>query len=254
MGHEMSKQLLITGANGRVGTALVEYIDSKERDYKLRLADLEIIEDRGIKLDITDFSSCKTACDGIDTIIHLAGVASPDSPFEQVLPINIVGAYNIFQAASETGVKRVIYASSAQAIEGYPLDVQVRTDMPPRPKNLYGVSKAYGEALAAYYAYQLNIEAVAIRIGAFEYQHEWDALNSRDMSAWAEPEDICSLIVNSIEADLSGTPFIIAHGISDNRFKRLDLSDTKKLLGYDPKSNSFAAWKVDFFRDSKPKQ
>ena len=254
MGHEMSKQLLITGANGRVGTALVEYIDSKERDYKLRLADLEIIEDRGIKLDITDFSSCKTACYGIDTIIHLAGVASPDSPFEQVLPINIVGAYNIFQAASEAGVKRVIYASSAQVIEGYPLDVQVRTDMVPRPKNLYGVSKAYGEALAAYYASQLNIEAVAIRIGAFEYQHEWDKLNARDMSAWAAPEDICSLIVNAIEADLSDTPFIIAHGISDNRFKRLDLSDTKKLLGYAPKSDAFAAWNVDFVRDSKPKR
>ena len=249
----MSKTILITGANGRVGSALVKYIDSIGKPYTLRLADLEIIEERGIKVDVLDFASCKVACEKVDTVIHLAGVASPDSPFEQVLPINIVGTYNIFQAASESGVKRVIYASSAQAIEGYPLDVQIRADMPVRPKNLYGVSKAFGEAMAAYYAYQKNIEAIAIRIGAFEYQHEWAQLNSRDLSAWAEPDDLCSLIVKSIDVDLTGDPFIIAHGISDNRFKRLDLSETKRLLGYDPKSDSFARWNIDFIKESKPK-
>jgi len=247
----MSKTILITGANGRVGSTLVKYIDRVGKPYTLRLADLEISDKRGIKADITDFSSCKSACKDIDTVIHLAGVASPDSPFEQVLPINIVGTYNTFQAALEAGAKRVIYASSAQAIEGYPLDIQVKTDMPVRPKNLYGVSKAYGEALAAFYAYQKNIEAIVIRIGAFEYQHEWAQLNSRDLSAWAEPEDICSLIVKCVEADLPDNPFIIAHGISNNRFKRLDLTDTKSLLGYTPKSDSFTAWNIDFVKDSE---
>ena len=107
--------------------------------------------------------------------------------------------------------------------------------------------------MAAYYAYQKNIEAVAIRIGAFEYKHEWNQLNARDLSAWAEPNDLCSLIVKSIDADLTDDPFIIAHGISNNRFKRLDLSETKRLLGYDPKSDSFATWNIDFKKESKPK-
>ncbi len=249
----MAKTILITGANGRVGSALVKYIDSIEKPYTLRLADLEITEARGIKIDVSDFSSCKAACDNVDTVIHLAGVASPDSSFEQVLPANIVGTYNIFQAASESDVRRVIYASSAQAIEGYPLDIQIKSDMPVRPKNLYGVSKAFGEAVAAYYAYQKKIESVVIRIGAFEYPHEWHQLNSRDLSAWAEPGDLCSLIVKSIDADLSDDPFVIAHGISDNRFKRLDLSETRRLLGYEPESDSFAAWNIDFVRESKPK-
>ena len=249
----MSKTILITGASGRVGSALVKYFDRIGNPYTLRLADLEITEERGVNIDVTDFSSCKSACEGVDTVVHLAGVASPDSPFDQVLPVNIVGTYNIFQASSEAGVKRVIYASSAQTIEGYPLDIQVKTDMPVRPKNLYGVSKAYGEALAAYYAYQKNVEAVAIRIGAFEYQHEWSQLNSRDLSAWTEPNDLCSLIVKTIEVDLTDNPFIIAHGISDNRFKRLDLSDTKRIFEYDPKSDSFTNWNIEFAKDSKPK-
>ena len=228
-------------------------MDAFEEGYNLRLADLEISDERGIKIDVVDLSSCRTACKAVDTVIHLAGVASPDSSFEVILPVNIVGTYNIFQAAYEAGVRRIVFASSVQAVEGYPLDTQVRTDMPVRPKNLYGVSKAFGEALAAYYAFQKNIEAVAIRIGAFEYQNEWTQLNSRDLSAWTEPDDLCSLIVKCIDADLSDTPFIIAHGISDNRFKRLDLSDTKRHLGYDPKSDSFATWNIDFVRESKPK-
>ena len=247
----MSKTILITGANGRVGSELVKYIDSLEKSYNLRLADLEIKESRSIKVDITNFDSCKKACEGVDTVIHLAGVASPDSSFEQILPTNIIGTYNIFQAALESKVKRVIYASSAQAIEGYPLDVQVKNNMLTRPKNLYGVSKVFGESLASYYAYQKNIEAIAIRIGAFEYPHEWEQLNSRDLSAWSEPNDLFSLIINSIEIDLLDEPFFIAHGISNNRFKRLDLSETKRLLGYDPKSDSFETWNIGFVKESK---
>ena len=80
----MSKTILITGANGRVGSALVKYIDSTEIPYTLRLADLKTTEERGVKIDITDYSSCESACEGVDTVVHLAGVASPDSPFEQV--------------------------------------------------------------------------------------------------------------------------------------------------------------------------
>lgn len=249
----MTQTVLITGANGNVGSALVEHIDRLAGPYALRLADLETSEERSIELDITDPASCRSACTGVDTVVHLAGVASPDTPFDDVLPVNIVGTYNVFEAALEAGANRVIYASSAQAVEGYPLDVQVRTDMPVRPKNLYGVSKAFGEALAAYYAYQKGLEAVAIRIGAFESSDDWSQLDARDLSAWSEPEDLCSLIVQCIDADLSGTPFLIAHGTSDNRFKRLDLSDTKRLLGYSPKSDSFVAWNIDFAPDSEPR-
>jgi uronate dehydrogenase len=249
----MLKTILITGASGRIGSALVNYTNTLEKKYDLRLADLQVSTQRGIEVDVTDLSSCREACQGVDTVIHLAGISSPHSSFEETLQTNIVGTYNVFEAAFQTKVRRVVYASSAQVVEGYPLDTQVNTDMPVRPKNIYGVSKAYGEAVAAYYAYQKNVEAIAVRIGAFYDPDAWTHLNSRDLSAWANPEDLCSLLINCVEADLTAEPFMIAHGISNNRFKRLDLSDTKRLLGYAPKADSFSNWNIPFHNNSQPK-
>ena len=71
-----------------------------------------------------------------------------------------------------------------------------------RPKNLYGASKAFGEALASYFAYQEGLEAIAVRIGAFRYRQDWNKMSARDLSAWASPRDICALFVRCLEADL----------------------------------------------------
>ena len=242
----MAKTILITGANGRIGSTLVRHMDALETKYDLRLADLEIEDERGVKVDVAELASCRLACEAVDTVIHLAAVASPDASFDQILPTNIVGTHNVFQAASEAGVRRIVYASSAHVIAGYPLDTQVRTDMPVRPKNLYGVSKAYGEALAAYFAYQRDIEVIAIRIGAFGYKDDWVQMSADDLSAWAEPQDLCSLLIRCIEVEMADGPFQIAHGISDNRFKRLDLADTRESLGYYPKADAFEEWGIGF--------
>ena len=241
----MTRVILITGAAGRIGSALVEHLDACEgQSHSLRLADLHDANERNIELDVTDLSACRSACEGVDTVVHLAGVASADSPFESILPANITGTYNVFRAATDARVRRVVFASSAQVVEGYPLDVQVRADMPVRPKNLYGVSKAFGESLAAYFAYQEGLEAVAVRIGAFRYPNEWDRMGARELSAWASPRDLCVLLTQCIEADLGDDRFLIAHGISDNRFKRLDLTETRARLGYGPEEDAFKVWQV----------
>ena len=250
----MSKTVLITGSNGRISSALVEHIDAFFPDDRLILADLSVTDDRGIKLDVSDLAATRAVFkeNNIDVVVHLAGLAAPDTPFEKLLPVNMVGTYNLFQSAYEGGTKRVVYASSAQTIEGYPLDSQIKENMPTRPKNLYGVSKVFGEALGAYFAYQMNTEVVAVRIGAFEYPHEWSQMNVQDLSAWSEPQDLCSLLVNSIESELRDEPFVIAHGISNNRFKRLNLTETKKALGYDPKSDAFDTWNIGLTAESVP--
>lgn len=249
----MSRTVLITGANGRIGSALAKYLDALgEESYALRLADLRGGSGRDVSLDVTDPAACRKACEGMDTVVHLAGVPSPESPFEEILSNNIIGTYNVFRAAADAGVRRVVFASSAQAVEGYPLDVQVQTDMPVRPKNLYGVSKAFGEALAAYFAYQEGMETVAVRIGAFEHAKDWIEMGSRDLSAWIEPSDLCALLVRCMETKLVGQPFAIAHGISDNSFKRLDLTDTCSRFGYVPKANAFLTWRIRLPNASEP--
>ncbi len=242
----MTKRVLITGAAGDIGSSLVQYIDARQKPYSLRLADLSVSDPRGMVTNISDLDACRQACEGIDTVIHLAADPDPSATFDDLLPVNIVGPYNIFKAALEQGVKRVIFASSIHAVSGYPDDVQIHTDMPVRPEDLYGVSKAYGEALAAYYAYQTDLEAIAVRIGYFKRFEEWPEPHPRELAVWSEPQDLCGLLVQCIEAELGDTPFVIAHGISNNQFKRMDISTTQQMLGYAPQSDAFAAWGISF--------
>lgn len=236
-------KVLVTGAAGRIGTAFAEYA---RNGFDLHLTDLAPIESQygeTSRLDVTDLDACRMACKGADAVVHLAADPSPHAAFyPSVLPINIAGTYNIFHAASEVGCRRVVYASSAQATEGYPVDVQVHPDMPVRPKNLYGVSKCFGEALAAYFAYEQGLEAVAVRIGAFEYPEDHEKMNARDLSAWISPRDCCQLLVRCLEAPIDR--FAIAHGVSENRFKRLDLTATCEVFRYKPQDNAFDEWDV----------
>ena len=249
----MPQRVLITGAAGRIGSALVEHLDrTASAAFDLVLADLEGTGDRFVTFDITDLGACRAACEGVDAVVHLAALPSVDTPFDDLLPVNIVGTYNVFRAAADAGVARLVFASSVQAVAGYPLDVQVRTDMPVRPQNLYGVSKAYGEALGAYFAHQEGLEAIAVRIGAFEHREDWARFSARNLSAWSSPRDVCELLRLCLMADLGAEPFRIVHAISDNRFKRLDLSDTRALLGYEPQDDAFAAWGIGLADESEP--
>lgn len=237
----MSKRkLLVTGAAGRIGTA---FIRAQRERFDLRLADIDIsrLSDSTceiVKLDVTDAASCLRACEGVDTVLHLAADASPHADFTtSLLPTNIIGTYNLFVAAKAQGCRRVVFASSAQAIEGYPLDVQVQEDMPTRPKNLYGVSKAFGEALAFFFAHESGLTTVAVRIANVAEFHAGERHSARDVAAFISERDVVHLLTRCVEADLSG--YNVVHGVSDNRYKRLAIDQTRKILGYEPADDSF---------------
>jgi nucleoside-diphosphate-sugar epimerase len=101
---------------------------------------------------------------GQDTVVHLAADPRHTAPWASLLPNNIIGTYNVLQAAQEAGCRRVILASSLHAVLGYGPEVVVRGDMPPRPADLYGASKAWAEALGHVYA-QRGLSVLCVRIG-----------------------------------------------------------------------------------------
>jgi thioester reductase-like protein len=207
-------------------------------------------DSENVMLEITDRASCRAACDGIDTVVHLAADANPDADFDSsLLPNNIVGTFNVFQAAIDSGCKRVIFASSAQAVEGYPLDHQVRESDPVRPRNLYGVSKAFGEALGYYFSAAEGLSCIAVRIANFAAFHKGEAHSARDMSAYLSEPDAKELLIRCIEVEATG--FAVVNGVSDNRFKRLDLTFTKKLLGYAPSDDAFKILGIELFDSSR---
>ncbi len=231
--------VLVTGGAGNIGSYFAEHTHNK---YDLVLFDrsaddLKLVEQWGRTVvgELSDLQALKDACQGVDTLVHLAGNPSPEQTWSSVVENNITGTYNAFVAAKSAGCRRVIFASSIHAVSGYPKDVQVKTSEPVNPGDLYGVSKCFGEALGRYLAVQEGVSVIALRIGAF--QPESSALKAElsIMDGWVSRRDLLQLMEKCIEVE--GVRFAILHALSDNRFKRLDISDARELVGYAPQDD-----------------
>ena len=242
MRGEMNK-ILVTGSSGRIGRV---FFDAYREQYIFRLTDLKAPDEDVAKphdfvqADLSQEHTADALCEGVHTVVHLAGVPDPDAPFDTLLPANILATTYLIEAARKAGCRRFVYASSAQAIESYPVDRQITPGMEVAPANMYGVSKCYGEALCSLYANQHSMSCVSLRIGAFEPADGPPLETMRDLSAWLSPRDATHLIDRAVQADLEGS--FIAHGISNNRFKRLDLTATRQVLNYEPKDDAFTVF------------
>jgi nucleoside-diphosphate-sugar epimerase len=234
-----AKRVLVTGAAGRIGSYFAEH---SGRKYQLRLMDrefgeaLERLRQYGEVMagSLSDLEFLKKACEGIDTVVHLAGNPDASAVWHDLLEANIVGTYHAFVAAKSAGVRRVIYASSIHAVSGYPVRVQVKTDEPVNPGDLYGVSKCFGEALGRYMAEQEGMSVIALRIGAFQpIEKARESLQYID--SFVSQRDLDQLIRRSI--DVENVRFAIVHCLSGNRFERLDISGARELLGYVPQDD-----------------
>ncbi|MBS0240863.1 MAG: NAD(P)-dependent oxidoreductase [Proteobacteria bacterium] len=227
------KRVLMTGAAGGIGTSMRTLLPKVYPDLVLSdhkpLADLRPGE-RFVAADLTNLDEVVRACDGVDGVIHLGGF-SVEGPWETILNANIVGCYNLFEAARKTGVKRVVFASSNHAVGFYPRSRTIPVATTVRPDTRYGVSKAFGEALGAMYAYKHGIGVAAIRIGHFGER----PLNERDLAIWLAPDDLVQLIQIGLERpDLV---FEVLYGISDNQRAFYDNSNARA-LGYAPAQRS----------------
>ncbi len=236
-----SRLVLVTGAAGNIGTYFARHNSSR---YQFRLMihnekHRDALSEYGdvVTADLGDLDSLKHACEGIDTVVHLAGEASPNADWPDLVKANIVGTYNLFVAAKACGCRRVIYASSIHAVSGYPADVQVKSNDPVNPGDLYGVSKCFGEALARYMAEQEGLSSIVIRIGGFQPREAAKGDTGVSMlDAWVSQRDLDQLIRRCI--DVESLQFAIFNGLSDNRFKRLDISNARELLGYLPQDDT----------------
>ncbi len=241
-------RVLLTGAAGYIGGLIIANLADR---YDWILTDLNPPADtRGlpfIQADITELAALRPLCQGVDTIVHLAATANPDAVWQDLLPNNLIGVYNVFQAASETGCRRVIFASSVHAVDGYPRDIQIHADMPISPLTLYGATKAWGEAVAAFYARQKNLSAICLRIGGVMPSNDPRIVPGfHNLDMVITREDLVRLIAASIDAP-DDLRFGIFHGVSNNRWKRLDISDTRERLKYEPQDDAFEVAQRNYF-------
>lgn len=223
----------MTGAYGRIGSSVSPLLSP---GWDLQLTDQA--PGLGAVLDVTDLDACRAAFAGADAVIHLAGNPSPKATWEQLLAPNVVGTYVVAQAAMDCQVRRLVLASSIQAVLARPDGVQSRSTDAPRPANLYGATKAWAEAIGSWVSACSSTTVVAVRIGYFAPKPPEPWPDTDLDSHWLSPGDCADLLRAAVEAE--GFSFVVVNGMSANRHLAAELTAAMGTLGYHPRDD---AWK-----------
>ena len=225
------KTILVTGAAGDVGTHLRRELAKK---YRIRASDLRSLKKIGgetyARADVSKMADALRITKGVDAIVHLGGY-SVEGPWEGILSANIVGCYNVFEAARRNGVKRIIFPTSNHAVGFYKRSQTIDHRVYIKPDSRYGVSKVFGEALGSLYADKYGMQFLMIRIGNVNPA----PIDKRRLSIWISPRDIAQLVTIGIEHP--EIKFEIVYGISANKRAWYDNANAFR-LGYKPQDDS----------------
>ena len=231
-------KILLTGAAGELGTHLRARLAAQGR--AVLATDIVPARD-GAAIEIADLAD-RAALDrlmgeDISAVVHFGGI-STEAKWQGVLDANIIGTYNIFEAARQAGVPRVIYASTYHVQGFYPLDAApVGVDDAYRPDSLYGVSKVFGEALSRLYFDKFAIECLAIRICT-----AGDPGTPREARLWCNRDDLCALVERGLDIATLGHRTVF--GISDNP-NAFYLNTPDPELGWTPQHSSLELGQPD---------
>jgi len=242
----MDDTVLLTGAGGRVGGAILDGL-ADEYDWRLLYHSEPDAEPPAPYLvgDVVDADVMQEAVEGVGAVIHLAGDPRPEAPWESVKENNIHGTKVLLDACADAGVERFVFASSNHAVghfepertpDLYRAHDDFRLDGTefPRPGNFYGVSKATGEVLTRFYHDEHGIDGLAVRIGNLTEGHP-PIDYERGQAMWLSHRDCAHLFDRSLKADYG---FEIVYGISDNDRKYYSLEKAREVLDYEPQDNS----------------
>ena len=167
---------------------------------------------------------------GAQAIVHLGGI-STDGPFAPILDANIVGVWNLYEAARRHGVRRVVFASSNHVTGFYRQDEVIDPSDPVRPDGHYGLSKAFGENVARFYFDRYGIESVCLRIGSSFPEPK----DRRMLATWLSYDDLERLVVASLTAPVVG--YSVIYGMSANTTTWWDNTSAAH-IGFRPRDSS----------------
>jgi len=227
------KRLLLTGAAGGLGRELRPRL--KRYCDVLRLSDIADLGSAGAGEELVPAAleradAVLRLLDGVDAVVHLGGI-SVEGPFEPILQANIVGVYNLYEAARQQRVKRIVFASSNHVTGFYRQDEVIDPKAPMRPDGYYGLSKAFGENLSRFYFDRYGIETVCLRIGSSFPEPK----DRRMLATWLSFDDLERLVVASLTAPVVGHS--VVYGMSANTTTWWDNTSAAH-LGYRPKDSS----------------
>ncbi|MDR1301615.1 MAG: NAD(P)-dependent oxidoreductase [Treponema sp.] len=242
------KTVLITGGNGRMGRCIAKGL--RAAGFQVVSASRTPNEELGVvSLDVRDSEACIAIMKGVDVVIHMAYYLKCDKFREEQVPTNIIGTWNIYEAAAKNGVKRMIFGSSNHAVGYYQRTDELRDDSMHRPDSSYGLSKCFSELCGRYFSDRYGISVINVRIGSFS--HDNLPYSYRRCKTWLSYDDTQQLFQKCVEADES-IRFLTIYGTSNNSENYFDISGLKDLIGYEPKDNGMdhleEAVKTDYFK------
>jgi nucleoside-diphosphate-sugar epimerase len=265
--------VLLTGAFGRVGTAVIDGLADREAYDFTYLDEKAHPEYESIVADVTDYESIRPAFETADAVVHLAGYPTTDGTWSEILRNNVIGTYNVLEAAADAEVERFVFASTNHVVGMYELehspeiyapdfDLTIDHTAPVRPDSYYGVSKLFGEGLGRYYVehpehdhprrfYALRICGVrhaeydhpygdaerGVEDGRFERGSEaYDRAVARRKAMWTSRRDLAQFVDCCLSDD--SVEFDVFYVVSDNDRRWFDLDHARDVLGYGPRDDA----------------
>lgn len=244
-------KVLITGIGGKIGGILA---DGLEDAHEVHGIDLRPVDRPNVHLaDLTDEEVLPRLFEGMDAVVHLAAERrhGPEIGWDILMPRNVVATANVFDAAHQAGVRRVVFASSMHVMGGYELDEPwasvaagrydglepgslplVRWDMPPRPDGRYAVSKEFGEMLGKYWSEAKGLEVVSVRLGTVSADDQPNRSDPRSYVSWFSRRDLTGFFRATVERP--GLTYEIVYGASANTWKIYDTPTSWTSLGFTP--------------------
>ncbi|MFH1605632.1 MAG: NAD(P)-dependent oxidoreductase [Pseudomonadota bacterium] len=246
----IKRKVLVTGMGGCIGGAVLRHLDHKYDFTALNRRPMEGV--RCVTADIRDFASIRPHFDGQDVVVHLAASLGPDATTKDIIDNNVWGALNVFEAAKQAYVKRVVFASSGTIILNYVLESPWRElesgeydklppswpmithESPIRPHGVYGCSKVWGEALGRNYSDNHGMSVICIRFG-------WVPTNDRpgpirSFAVWCSHRDAAQMVDKCISAPDS-LRFDIFFAVSNNKYNYRDITHARDVIGFEPQDN-----------------
>ncbi len=258
------KGILITGGAGLVGSILIKGLKNK---FNISVLDQKKVNvEKSFIGNINDLNSIMPAFEGIDTVVHLAADRRAHGDWKSILENNLIGSYNVYEAAKLSGVKRVVFASSQHATGGFydvnpwsfidkgeyeklpknyaPLDETCRI----RPDGYYGVSKSFGESIGSYYSDFFGLSTIHLRIG-WVISDDDPSFSPTSLNLWLSHRDVCQIIEKSINAS-DKIKYDIFYATSDNHWKIWSIDKAKRILGYSPQDKGGETYNIREVNDA----
>lgn len=234
--------VLITGAGGHLGRKLFDFLEAQGGMSVTGLDMQSVDHPRIYRADLGAEPDWAEHFRNVDVIVHLAGDRKPDASWESSIRNNMDATLALYHHAAEMGVSRVILASSNwvygdKRFTNDPLDSHTSVG----PVNAYGMSKVFCERTGAFFAKYKGLSVICLRIGWTQWTHDNQpgshmAMGKWGQEMWLSDQDLLDGLLAAITAQ--DVRFATLNLMSDNPGMRWDLTETKSVIGFEPKDGS----------------